>query len=98
MFILKIEYFTGCDADGERVIVPSLAIIELIISAVLIIFDILMPTLLILVIAAGSLIVRREKISSLGLKKAPERGGWSSSAWDSRWPGHSLTSALSCRS
>jgi membrane protease YdiL (CAAX protease family) len=50
----------------------SLAIIEQIIAAELVIFDVLIPSLLILVIAAGSLLVRREKISALGLIKAPK--------------------------
>jgi hypothetical protein len=47
-----------------------ISLLELIMAAVVIYLDLLIPTMIILGLCAGSLIVRKEKLSVLGLKKA----------------------------
>lgn len=47
-----------------------LAALELTIAALVVLRDIFLPTIVILVLAAGSLLIRRENLSTLGLMKA----------------------------
>lgn len=52
-------------------IVKILTAAELLIAFALILFDVLIPSVSVLLLAGISLLIRREKVSALGIKKAP---------------------------
>lgn len=74
------------------------AVVEVALALVTMAFDLLLPTLVLLALAALSLAVRREGPSTLGFARVPTRDGWPSRSPASARPGASWGSGSSCRS